>query len=161
MDISKKLRDVRENKGLSVEELAEKCEKDIDTINGWEDGSIVPSASELIGLSKVYEMTMDEMIYNDVETPEYNAEKGTYGEKRSHANNGKKRGFTKAEKITLLIFPFLCLLVFLTLGIAMGLWHPGWIVFVIIPVYYILVFVLRNIGNDAEDAVDDYMDANK
>ena len=137
MDISKKLRDVRENKGLSLEELAQKCAKDIDTVKGWEDGSIVPSASDLIGLSKVYEMTMDEMIYNDAEAPEYNAESGTYKSISSESEKSVKtlnkgRGFSKGEKITLIIFPVLCLAVFLVLGFAMGLWHPGWIVFIII-----------------------------
>ncbi len=166
MDISKKLKDVRESKGLSLEELAEKCERDLDLIKGWEDGSVVPSASDLIGLSKVYEMTMDEMIYNDAEAPEYNAESGTYQNISSKTGKAKKtgnkgRGFTKGEKITLLIFPVLCFIVFLVLGFAMGLWHPGWIVFIIIPIYYILIFVLRHIGDDAEEAVEEFIDENK
>jgi len=166
MDISKKLKDVRESKGLSLEELSEKCGREADLIQGWEDGSIVPSASDLIGLSKVYEMTMDEMIYNDAEAPEYNAENGTY--KNIYSKTGdtiktgnKGRGFTKGEKITLIIFPVLCFAVFLVLGFTMGLWHPGWIVFVIIPIYYILIFVLRHIGNDAEEAVEEFLDENK
>ena len=166
MDISKKLKDVRESKGLSLEELSETCGREVDLIKGWEDGSIVPSASDLIGLSKVYEMTMDEMIYNDAEAPEYNAENGTY--KNISSNTGdtiktgnKGRGFTKGEKITLIIFPVLCFAVFLVLGFTMGLWHPGWIVFVIIPIYYILIFVLRHIGNDAEEAVEEFLDENK
>ena len=166
MDISKKLKDVRESKGLSLEELSEKCGREVELIQGWEDGSIVPSASDLIGLSKVYEMTMDEMIYNDAEAPEYNAENGTY--KNISSNTGdtiktgnKGRGFTKGEKITLIIFPVLCFAVFLVLGFTMGLWHPGWIVFVIIPIYYILIFVLRHIGNDAEEDVEEFLDENK
>ncbi|MBP5529688.1 MAG: helix-turn-helix transcriptional regulator [Lachnospiraceae bacterium] len=166
MDISKKLKDVRESKGLTLEELSEKCEREVDLIKGWEDGSIVPSASDLIGLSKVYEMTMDEMIYNDAEAPEYNAESGTYKSISSESEKSVKtlnkgRGFSKGEKITLIIFPVLCLAVFLVLGFAMGLWHPGWIVFIIIPIYYILIFVLRNIGNDAEEAVEEFLDENK
>lgn len=164
MDISKKLRDVRENKGLSLEELAQKCAKDIDTVKGWEDGSIVPSASDLIGLSKVYEMTMDEMIYNDAEAPEYNSDNATYSnvdKKTATKTTNKRRGFTKGEKITLFIFPLLCVIVFLTLGITMNLWHPGWVIFAIIPIYYILIFILRNIGDEAEEAVDEYIEETK
>lgn len=163
MDISKKLRDVRESKGLSIEELAEKCGREIDLIKGWEEGSIVPSASDLIGLSKVYEMTMDEMIYNDAEAPEYNAESGTYANtvKGKKRRGGKRRKFTTGERITLLMFPLLCVLVFVTLGLSMGLWHPGWIIFLMIPVYYIIIIILRNVGTDAEEAVEEFIDENK
>jgi len=163
MDISKKLKDVRETKGLTIEELAQKSTIDVETITGWEDGSIIPSASDLIALSKVYEMTMDEMIYNDAETPEYNAEKGSYKKilPKTEEGDGKRKGFTRGEKITLLIFPILCLVVFLVLGFTMNLWHPGWIIFLIIPVYYILILLIRNLGNDAETAVDEYIDETK
>ena len=161
MDISKKLKDVRESKGLSLEELAEKCGREVDVVKGWEEGSIVPSASDLIGLSKVYEMTMDVMIYNDAETPEYNGENGTYGKASKKKGRRKKRGFTKGEKFTLLIFPVICVIVYVVLGLSMNLWHPGWIIFAIIPIYYILIIILRNIGDDAEEAVDDFLEETK
>lgn len=144
MEISKKLKEVRENKGLSVEELADKCEKNIETIKSWEDGSIVPSASELIELSKVYGLTMDEMLYNDTQTPEYDAESGTY---QKLGGDGGKKGISKGEIITLLIFPALCGIVYLVLGFALGLWSPGWIIFIMIPIYYILIIILKNVGN--------------
>lgn len=164
MDISKKLKDVREEKSLTIEELAEKAGRDIETITGWENGSIVPSASDLIDLSRIYGLTMDEMIYNDATAPEYNADSGSYGKigsRDKNDSNEKNGGFTVSEKVTLLIFPFLCVLVFFVLGITMDLWHPGWIVFTIIPVYYILVLILRHVGNDAEDAVEEFMDESK
>lgn len=160
MDISKKLREVRENKGLSIEELAEIAGKGIDSIKGWEDGSITPSASDLIDLSKAYEMTMDEMLYKDVEPPAYDDEEGAYmnGIMPVSKKGKRKISFTKGEKITLMVFPVLCIIVFLILGIFMGLWNPGWIVFVMIPIYYGLVLVLRIVGNNVDDAIDEYID---
>lgn len=160
MDISKKLKSVRENKGLTVEELAEKSGKSVETVSGWEDGTVVPTASDLIVLSKTYEMTMDEMIYNDQNAPEYNREKAVYA--NEVINKPKKSGkvkkalqFTKGEKITLLIFPVLCGLVFLALGLFTGLWNPGWIVFTMIPVYYIMIFILRIIDVKVDDELKD------
>ncbi|MCQ2542843.1 MAG: helix-turn-helix transcriptional regulator [Lachnospiraceae bacterium] len=160
MDISKKLREVRENKGLSIEELAEIAGKGIDSIKGWEDGSITPSASDLIDLSKAYEMTMDEMLYKDVEPPAYDDEEGAYmnGIMPVSKKGKRKISFTKGEKITLMVFPVLCIIVFLILGIFMGLWNPGWIVFIMIPIYYGLVLVLRIVGNNVDDAIDEYID---
>ena len=140
MDISKKLKELRESKGFSLDELASKCGSETDTVKSWEDGSIVPSASELIELSKVYGLTMDEMLYNDAQTPEYDAESGTY--QNLGADEGRK-GLSKGEIIALLIFPVLCGIVYLVLGFALGLWSPGWIVFIMIPIYYILIIILR------------------
>ena len=71
MDVSKKLKELRENKGFSLKELAEKCGKEVGLIKEWEEGSTVPSASDLISLSKVYGLTMDEMLYNDTENTKW------------------------------------------------------------------------------------------
>ena len=92
MDISKKLKDLRESKELTVAELAGKLAKEESLIEGWENGSIVPSAGDLIDLSKTYGMTMDEMLYNDAEIPEYNENNASYG------NDVKKK--KKARKNT-------------------------------------------------------------
>lgn len=145
MDVSKKLKELRESKGFSLQELAQKCDKEVGLIKEWEEGSTVPSASDLIGLSKVYGLTMDEMLYNDTEKPEYDAENGTYTNLPGNEEEEKK-GLTKAEKITLIIFPGICIVVYLLLGFGMHLWSPGWIIFLIIPVYYILIFILSRAG---------------
>jgi len=145
MDVSKKLKELRESKGFSLKELAEKCGKEIGLIKEWEEGSTIPSASDLIGLSKVYGLTMDEMLYKDTETPEYNAENGKYANLPGNGEEVKK-GLTKAEKITLIIFPGICIVVYLLLGFVMNLWSPGWIIFLIIPIYYILILILSRIG---------------
>ena len=94
MDISKKLKDVRENKGLTIEELAEKMGMEVDLIKAWEEGSTMPKASELIELSKTYEMTMDEMLYNDAEIPEYNNDKAAYANEKQR----RKKGLVKNRK---------------------------------------------------------------
>lgn len=156
MDISKKLKDLRESKEISVADLASKLSREETLINGWEDGSVVPSASDLIDLSKAYGMTMDEMLYNDAEVPEYNDEKASY----ANADKPKKKkvSFSDGDKITLLIFPVLCIIVFLVIGLVFGLWHPGWIVFIMVPIYYGLMILLKAVGDNVDDAVEEYMD---
>ena len=145
MDVSKKLKELRESKGFSLQELAEKCEKEIGLIKEWEEGSTVPSASDLIGLSKVYGLTMDEMLYNDKEATEFIAENGTYANLPG-SEEEEQKGLTKAEKVTLIIFPGICIVVYLILGFGMHLWSPGWIIFLIIPIYYILILILNRAG---------------
>lgn len=163
MDISKKLKDVRENKGLTIEELAEKMGMEVDLIKAWEEGSTMPKASELIELSKTYEMTMDEMLYNDAEIPEYNNDKAAYANEISPKKEKIKKAvtFTKAEKITLTIFPILCTIVYVCLGLFMKLWNIGWIVFLMIPIYFVIVILLRAISTDVDNAFDEYANEDK
>ena len=40
-------------------------------------------------------------------------------------------------------FPVLVMLVYLLLGIFKGLWHPGWLLFLAVPVYYAVTRYMR------------------
>lgn len=163
MDISGKLKEVREGKGLSVEELAEKIGIDAEVIKSWEEGTAMPKASELIELSKTYEMTMDEMLYSDAQAPEYDADNGTYPSTPKITKEKIKKAFkfTKMEKIMLIIFPILCLITFLALGISMGIWNIAWIVFLMIPLYAIVIFVMRIAGDSVDEAVEEMIEENE
>ena len=164
MDISKRLKDIRIEKGYEISDLADKLRKEISEIEAWEDGSKSPSATDLLGLSDIYSMTLDEMIYKDAKAPEYNMDKGSFGTssvQKTEKKSGNKSTFTKKEWLTLLVFPIMCVVVFLILGIFMNLWHPGWIVLIAIPLYYGMVILFRHLGNDAAEAVEDYIDEQK
>ncbi len=41
-------------------------------------------------------------------------------------------------------FPVLALLAFLCLGFIWDLWHPGWLVFLTIPIYYYIVNLIES-----------------
>lgn len=41
-------------------------------------------------------------------------------------------------------YPILCVVVFLLIGIFIGAWHPGWIVFLTIPLYYWIANIIEN-----------------
>lgn len=41
----------------------------------------------------------------------------------------------------------LCVLVFLVLGFLFGAWHPGWIVFLTIPLYYWIAHIIESDPN--------------
>lgn len=164
MDISKRLKDIRIEKGYEISDLADKLSKEVSEVEAWEDGLKSPSATDLLGLSDIYSMTLDEMIYKDAKAPEYNMDKGSFGTssvQKSKKEKGAKSTFTKKEWLTLLVFPIMCVVVFLILGIFMNLWHPGWIVLIAIPLYYGMVILFRHLGNDAAEAVEDYIDEQK
>ena len=45
-------------------------------------------------------------------------------------------------------FPILALIAFLAIGFIYKKWHPGWLVFLTIPIYYYIVDLIENINND-------------
>ena len=62
MEIKEKLVDLRKKKGLSQAELAEAINVSRQAISRWEVGSAIPSADNLMWLSKFYEVSMDELM---------------------------------------------------------------------------------------------------
>jgi len=56
------------------------------------------------------------------------------------AMNGAKSFKAKAN---IFPYPVLCAILFLCVGFDYGLWHPAWMVFLTIPVYYMVVNGLK------------------
>lgn len=59
---SEKLYELRKEKGFSQEELAEKLNVARQTISKWETGVTVPDTNNLIELSKIFEITIDDLV---------------------------------------------------------------------------------------------------
>ena len=62
MELKEKLAELRKKKGLSQAELAEAIKVSRQAISRWEVGSAIPSADNLMWLSKFYEVSMDELM---------------------------------------------------------------------------------------------------
>ncbi|HCW74062.1 MAG TPA: transcriptional regulator [Clostridiaceae bacterium] len=67
MNISSQIRNHRKRIGLSQEELAEKIYVSRQTISNWETGRSYPDVHNLLLLSALYEISIDELIKGDVE----------------------------------------------------------------------------------------------
>jgi len=67
MNISNQIKNYRKQKNLSQEELAEKIYVSRQTISNWETGKSYPDVHNLILLSTLYEISVDELIKGDVE----------------------------------------------------------------------------------------------
>ena len=53
----------------------------------------------------------------------------------------KKRGWFEGS------YPVLCALIYLLIGFLCNLWHPGWLVFLTIPIYYTFEGCMYGTGN--------------
>lgn len=67
MNISNQIRNHRKRISLSQEELAEKIYVSRQTISNWETGRSYPDVHNLLLLSALYEISIDELIKGDVE----------------------------------------------------------------------------------------------
>ncbi len=165
--VAKRLKEVREEKNFTIEAVAEKSGIAIEDLQAFEEGSKLPDAGALMQLSKAYEMSIDRILYSGSEMPQYDESKAVYANVKPAAPKEAIQGGDSAKKVkpsgkasilTHLVFPVLCVVVYLFLGIAGGFWHPGWMIFLGIPLYYGLVFITSRIGKNVDSAVQEYMD---
>ena len=66
MEIGNKLYELRKNANLSQEQLAEKLNITRQTISNWELGQTVPDIMQAKEISKIFKITLDELIDNNV-----------------------------------------------------------------------------------------------
>ena len=65
MNFNEKLYELRKKEGLSQEELAEKVNVSRQTISKWEMSQSSPEMEKLINLSKIFDISLDELVGND------------------------------------------------------------------------------------------------
>lgn len=67
MELQEKLTQFRKDRGLSQMEVAEELGVSRQAVSRWETGAAVPSSSNLICLSKLYGVSLDALVREDVE----------------------------------------------------------------------------------------------
>ena len=68
MQVGKQIQHYRKEKNLSQDELAEIIFVSRQSISNWERGATYPDIQNLLLLSKVFEVSLDQLIKGDVET---------------------------------------------------------------------------------------------
>ncbi|MBS7219157.1 MAG: helix-turn-helix domain-containing protein [Oscillospiraceae bacterium] len=74
MELNERLAQLRKEHGLSQNDLAEKLNVSRQAISRWEQGLAMPSSDNLIYLSRLYGITLDELIYGKEEIENEQAE---------------------------------------------------------------------------------------
>lgn len=109
MSLGEKLHDLRKKKGLSQEEIGDLLNVSRQTISKWETNQSYPEFDKLVPLSKLYNISIDELANNNqVKTDnivyvqvkhhyEYKSKAKIFGLPLIHINIGK--GFFKAKGI--------------------------------------------------------------
>lgn len=69
MGINEKLAELRKAKGLTQKELAETLHVSRQAISRWEVGTAAPSLDNLVRLSKIYDIPLDELAHGGTSQP--------------------------------------------------------------------------------------------
>ena len=100
--IGRKILNLRKKNNLSQEMLAEKLNVTRQTISNWELGETVPDLRQAGELSRIFDVSLDEMINNS---------KQHIGLNQNSNNSGKYLKILKIIGVTILIVLFLLLVV--------------------------------------------------
>ena len=107
MKLNEKLYEYRKNKNWSQEELAERLEVSRQTVSKWESGRAIPELNKLIRISEIYNVTVDELVKDEVEMNETNVKK---------VNKFNKKIVKNVVIILLVISLFIFILFFICLS---------------------------------------------
>ncbi len=149
MDINtaSRLQALRKANGFSQDALAEQLGISRQAISKWERAESSPDTDNLIALSKLYGLTLDELLDNNgkVKMREEIEEefidrqiKGIERKAKNAIEKAKARGLypNLAKNLFKFPFPIIIAIVYIVLGFVWDLWHPGWVVFLTIPMFY-------------------------
>lgn len=163
-ETAQRLVELRKQHGLSQEALAERLYVSRQAVSKWERGEASPDTDNLIALARLYGISLDELLGVCIKEEQQGGEQRDESEAhtRVYISNGcikcykgdketrvdvadghitvNKDGETtevigKPESYLRRIpVPIIITIIYLALGFAAELWHPGWIVFLMIPV---------------------------
>ena len=161
-----RLADLRRAHGFSQEELAEKLNVSRQAISKWERAESSPDTDNLIALAQLYGVSLDDLLglrlarqTEVADTEELPADgtdapsdctaardplpNGSYYEhiarQAAEAAEAAAKEAARERRRLHLAFPYpvVVAIAYLVLGSIFGMWHPGWMIFLTIPLYYL------------------------
>ncbi len=136
-----RLVELRRAYGLSQEELAEKLGVSRQAVSKWERGESSPDTDNLIALAKLYRVSLDELL--GLGAPQQPQEEGEAPVSDDLLPDGsyyeaQRRKQAREKERRHARFPYATAVsaAYLVLGFVFHAWHPGWIIFLTIPLYY-------------------------
>lgn len=144
IEIANRLVKLRKEKGFSQEQLAEELGISRQAVSKWERAESSPDTDNLICLAKLYNVSLDELL---------NTEDSISTIKEEQIERDVDDGFDEDEELILenkflkvfsSLVPILCVIIYLLLGFILNWWHPGWVIFFLIPIYYSVLKAIYN-----------------
>ncbi len=142
IEIADRLTALRRERGMSQEELAEKLHVSRQAVSKWERAEASPDTDNLIALAELYQISLDSLLrpaeqQPEAQQPEPRPSVGDEIDPDNPLPHGSFFDHIAMAKRAAFPYPVLVAFVYLALGCCFGLWHPGWIIFLTIPLYYL------------------------
>lgn len=131
LTIANRLVELRQSLGLSQEALAASLGVSRQAVSKWERAEAAPDTDNLIALANLYNVSLDALLLGrDAPAPRPDTP--------ALSGQDEERTERKRRKKALLRFPYpvFITLCYLWLGFAFHLWHPAWLLFLTVPLYY-------------------------
>ena len=150
IEIANRLLTLRKQFNLSQEDLAARLGISRQAVSRWERAEASPDTDNLIALSKLYNVSVDSLLAMDADSEEnlsFQANGNNGSQKQDEAdmpstdirpNDDTEAFFAILHRVSP-AYPVIVVLVYLILGLAFNLWHPGWLVFLTIPIFYAII----------------------
>lgn len=143
-----RLQQLRKMNGYSQDVLAEKLGVSRQSVSKWERAEASPDTDNLIALAQVYGLSLDELLdtSKDVVKISTSKNKKDYGSKlKSLLSKANDFGLYPNAARAMFKFPFpvLLIIIYIALSFVTEMWHPLWIMFLTIPVYYRIAIALK------------------
>ncbi len=143
-----RLQQLRKMNGYSQDVLAEKLGVSRQSISKWERAEASPDTDNLIALAQVYGLSLDELLdtSKDVVKISTSKNKKDYGSKlKSLLSKANDFGLYPNAARAMFKFPFpvFLIIIYIALSFVTKMWHPLWIMFLTIPVYYRIAIALK------------------
>ena len=143
VETATKLVALRKKNGLSQEELAERIGVSRQAISKWERAESSPDTDNLISLAKIYGISIDEMLNGKTPTGGYRQQENQTANETNNTEGGVNwKAFP---------YPIIVTIIYLVLGFIYGLWHPGWLIFMTVPLWAALVGKDKEEENEREE----------
>jgi transcriptional regulator with XRE-family HTH domain len=135
IDIANRLYELRKKNSFSQEELAEKIGVSRQAVSKWERAEASPDTDNLILLSKLYNLSMDELLSTEENVEPIVRQPVSVKEEKYEEEELSGNFWVRFP------YPIFVTIIYFLLGYSFNLWHPGWLLFVTIPIYYSVVGV--------------------
>ena len=125
MEFNNKLYNLRKQKGLSQEELANRLNVSRQTVSKWEVGDSTPDMEKLIAISDLFQISLDELVMDKV--PQYIGENTTKTEiiselKEKVLTDKNKQKAKRGLKIAAIILGIIILIDVISMIVYFGLY---------------------------------------
>lgn len=140
--IANRLQQLRKMNGYSQDVLAEKIGVSRQSVSKWERAESSPETDNLIALAELYGMTLDELLNTSKDAVKIDVpnkkNKDFKGKMKSLLSKANDFGIYPETALRMVKFPFpiIVTIIYVALSFAFHIWHPLWIIFLTIPIYY-------------------------